>query len=324
MSEYDMALDCQADWASFWSSDAGNLMYVAIWEAVTEQREKAGERFTDDLAMRHSDELALLNTALLNGESYYWSSAMLDIIQEAARSIPTTWSLAREHLSSVSGFFYFSKEVKPGLKAISWNVATSNQDEEPDPERGQITVIHLPDESQGMPPDFNAVLLMSFLSNPVSGRPLPTITSWYVGESLQDWKIAAAKRAIRINADPSSFDLDYESLKLFAAMLSFLQQRIMVPTRVSVSRPAFKRIARTERMTESVVNVIKLRSIIRHSTAGEGEPVDWQCRWIVRGHWRDQWYPSLGKHQPIFISPFIKGPEDKPLKDAKKLFAVVR
>lgn len=26
MSEYDMALDCQIDWASFWSSDSGRSL----------------------------------------------------------------------------------------------------------------------------------------------------------------------------------------------------------------------------------------------------------------------------------------------------------
>jgi len=35
---------------------------------------------------------------------------------------------------------------------------------------------------------------------------------------------------------------------------------------------------------------------------------------MVRAHTRQQWYPSLSKHLPTLIGPYIKGPEDKPLK----------
>jgi len=29
--------------------------------------------------------------------------------------------------------------------------------------------------------------------------------------------------------------------------------------------------------------------------------------------WRNQWYPSLSQHRQKWISPYVKGPEDKPL-----------
>lgn len=49
---------------------------------------------------------------------------------------------------------------------------------------------------------------------------------------------------------------------------------------------------------------------------GRGNPgteVEWSHRWLVRGHWRQQWYASEGVHRAIYINPHIKGPEDKPL-----------
>lgn len=39
----------------------------------------------------------------------------------------------------------------------------------------------------------------------------------------------------------------------------------------------------------------------------------WRHQWIVRGHWRRQWYASRSTHEAIWIDPFIKGPDDKPL-----------
>lgn len=39
----------------------------------------------------------------------------------------------------------------------------------------------------------------------------------------------------------------------------------------------------------------------------------YRVRWMVRGHWRNQWYPSRGEHRPVWINPHIKGPADTPL-----------
>lgn len=35
--------------------------------------------------------------------------------------------------------------------------------------------------------------------------------------------------------------------------------------------------------------------------------------WMVRGHWRRQWYPSLLRHVPIWITDYIAGPDDAPI-----------
>ncbi|MDH6284062.1 hypothetical protein [Prescottella agglutinans] len=36
-------------------------------------------------------------------------------------------------------------------------------------------------------------------------------------------------------------------------------------------------------------------------------------RWVVRGHWRRQWYPSLQRHVPIWITDYIAGPDEAPI-----------
>jgi hypothetical protein len=42
--------------------------------------------------------------------------------------------------------------------------------------------------------------------------------------------------------------------------------------------------------------------------------VAWKHRWIVRGHHRAQWYPSIQAHRLVWIGPYMKGPADAPLK----------
>ena len=53
--------------------------------------------------------------------------------------------------------------------------------------------------------------------------------------------------------------------------------------------------------------------------------IDWNCQWLVASHWRNQYYPSTGEHHPKFIQPYLKGPEDKPLKKpVSTIFSVER
>lgn len=42
-------------------------------------------------------------------------------------------------------------------------------------------------------------------------------------------------------------------------------------------------------------------------------------RWVVRGHWRRQWYPSQNRHIPIWITEYIAGPQDMPIEYRDKV-----
>lgn len=62
------------------------------------------------------------------------------------------------------------------------------------------------------------------------------------------------------------------------------------------------------------VTVIRLRR--RGSRGDGGTTVNWTHRWVVRGHWRQQ--PCKNENgdwttRPVFIHPYIKGPDEAPL-----------
>jgi hypothetical protein len=40
----------------------------------------------------------------------------------------------------------------------------------------------------------------------------------------------------------------------------------------------------------------------------------YNCRWVVRGHWREQWLPSVKRHRRQWITTYVKGKPDKPLR----------
>lgn len=56
----------------------------------------------------------------------------------------------------------------------------------------------------------------------------------------------------------------------------------------------------------------------------ESEAITRTHRWVVRGHWRQQLYPSLNDHRAIWIHGYVKGPEDWPLVAGEKVNALLR
>ena len=43
-------------------------------------------------------------------------------------------------------------------------------------------------------------------------------------------------------------------------------------------------------------------------------------RWVVRGHWRNQWFPGTKSHRQTYIAPYLKGPEGAPLLTSPKVY----
>ena len=122
-------------------------------------------------------------------------------------------------------------------------------------------------------------------------------------------------------------DSNMAQAKIMIAACLMLEQRLLVAPLTPVPRSSRKRMAREGWPHVPLVQVIELRRREHKPSDSleEHQVVDWSCQWMVGSHWRSQWYPSKNLHQRILIGPYLKGPEDKPLKaPSTRLFAVVR
>jgi hypothetical protein len=114
-------------------------------------------------------------------------------------------------------------------------------------------------------------------------------------------------------------------LRLIATAWAFLEQRILVIAPQRASRALRRRLPIDLRETLIHTIILRRQQPMAAATVDNQGDVEWSWRWIVRGHWRDQWYPSIGHHRPIWILPYEKGPAEKPLKmPGVPLFAVTR
>lgn len=76
------------------------------------------------------------------------------------------------------------------------------------------------------------------------------------------------------------------------------------------------------------VRVVRLRGSIPQqradTSADAGTPSrQYQHRWLVRGFWRNTWYPSTGAHRPQWIEPYLKGPDGAPFKSKPEVVNLI-
>lgn len=75
-----------------------------------------------------------------------------------------------------------------------------------------------------------------------------------------------------------------------------------------------------------MVNVVLLRRVKHQSDPDhQGRRIEWQCRWIVQGHWRH--LPGVdenGESRRTWVRSYIKGPEGKPLRIGDTVYRLAR
>ena len=120
--------------------------------------------------------------------------------------------------------------------------------------------------------------------------------------------------------------------KLWGASAQWMRQRVLVRQRQHNPLPKNKKkkqriLKQIHKHTQQLpqIEVVQLRRTQPSTTTGTGETRStYNCRFIVHGFWRNQWYPSRGVHAPKWIDSYVKGPGDKPLKESLRVFSVTR
>lgn len=124
------------------------------------------------------------------------------------------------------------------------------------------------------------------------------------------------------DTDPIQYAL--LTYRQFIAFATFANSRIVTESKNPISRSERRRAQRKNVQLGGVKKIILRR--YHRVTQGiiEGASVEWSKRWIVTGHWRNQWFPSVQERRPVWIAPYVKGPDGKPLDDPMKIFEVSR
>lgn len=149
---------------------------------------------------------------------------------------------------------------------------------------------------------------------------LITTTQWLLWRTGQDDPVGYAKE--HDHADVGQYDGETIVRTVLASWV-LMQQEIAWTERTQPDRATRKRLKKAGQLSPIVI--VRLRKLVRAAEENEGsELVQWQHRWLVNGHWRQQWYPSAHEHRPLWITPYVKGPEGKPFLRKDRVIAWVR
>lgn len=123
------------------------------------------------------------------------------------------------------------------------------------------------------------------------------------------------------------------SLRYVHALWLLLNQTVTLTEKHDLDRSGRRRAAKKGLPTQ--VTVVSLRRAVRPNTPAHDSMIEWTHRWIVRGHWA---WRVCGRDHPqaqaapvkggigvrVWISPYQKGPDDKPLVVTDKVYTLER
>lgn len=224
---------------------------------------------------------ALLKSGLQTADCFSWSEEMWIAVSRASRTLPGDCRLPHVSLPSRSAWMYFGQEHDP-FDALFY---TPIQDTE-------------------------TMLIGLFRTDGNDIVPYLTFV-WGYDESLDELR-SGSRRTLNVE----QLEASHYAARFLICASAWLQQRIVTFSSGHIERHRRKQLAREYNTpVASDVKVIQLRRIESQPNEGpkDGEFVDWSCRWIVGGHWRNQLY-AHDERKLIYIMPFVKGPADKPLK----------
>lgn len=286
-SRYAQALEQQRRFARWLASPEGVRVFFA--------------QGTDAALMRQFYHAARLTLAA--ADPYHWVPEMCGLLTDVSAEMPP-WTLRREALPTDHGFCWFEEPlpIRPGsvpLAALSWGLTTTLTADPDPPERLVIT---------------------AYGCQPRSGTIANLVDmSWVLGETMGDDSFTQ---------ETDTHEQRRQTQRVFryaAAIFALVEQKILVAAPERVERAAARRLRKAGARRPPAILVVRLRRAVREGDDADGNPRAWTCRWIVRGHWRQQYYPSDRSHRPVFILPHIKGPDGLPLRaPVERVFAVVR
>jgi hypothetical protein len=137
------------------------------------------------------------------------------------------------------------------------------------------------------------------------------------------------------SGDPARYHLPHENDRtgtwarmLFAVFRLATQGNLADTTTVERAPRAERRRAERKGIPDRDVRVVRLRPALREArdaAAPAGAGREYRSRWVVRGHWRNQAY-GAGRQlrRPVWVAPYLKGPEGAPLLGGDRVNVIGR
>lgn len=283
---------------------------MAVYDVIDRKWEMYSLCLNADKTLELGTHLKLVTTVLpfhlRSAEPFYWESRICDLVVGAGPSL-TAWRPSPSDFLSPSGFNWFEKSIAlpeiPGsfpdrMTGFLWVID------------GDRVLLAASVSREGA----NGSVWGTLLSTPLDSDLLKSIPLTIPGDGGEEEVRDAKQRRADLQ------------VKYMAACVLFAKQRVATTKSCFIPRGVARRNRRFSG-DETEFQVVSLRRPENSPPPDRpGLPVDWQWQWMVRGHWRNQVCgEGRTERHPTWITPYIKGPDDKPFKPpSDRIFDVRR
>lgn len=248
-------------------------------------------------------------------ETYALDPEIYELIDAGAHSLPETAALHPTEVISPSGFVYLDRAVvipdlqgRPtALRAIAWTLTCLDRKIE-----GSEDLVRYYIAPDGRTPGGREPTnLLCFLYTSPKDTPEDSLHEEILHSDEPD-KLADL---VLLNFGLFDFNrpLVVDMERWLYTFFRFVQEPWMDTGAFTPNRQGIRRAQRAMVTKRPEVNVVRLRKSEHRHVRGTGDPVEWSHRWLVRGHWRNQWYAKEQRHAPKWVSAYVKGPDEAPL-----------
>lgn len=285
-------------------------LYVAHCDVLTEYGGTVGSV---------EDYVGAAGYILRNAPLHYVDRRFSHLVGAAASSMPPS-PLALHDLPTPCGLMYFSEPLLDGRsqKPAHWIALWDSFDNEDRTARDIGLIVH-------WMVDREAKWVRSGLAEAAQERRMNRdMEAWARRELFPQFcpslvcQVRFGETYSKDLADPPPGTPNW-MLRYLLATWHIQRQRLTTTRLVRPQRPAARRLTRAGDTSDHAVRVITLRSLDPQST-GAVASHEYHHQWIVRGHWRQQWYPTISDHRPVWIAPHLKGPDGAPLLGGERVY----
>lgn len=260
------------------------------------------------------DILRVERDTVREADTFYLESPIQNLLWDSMGTFPRDIKIGDVGFPYPRGFLVFAEPIKLGIVdrqvgrwlGFGWSATDT---------------ISAAPTYHGYHGPVGPVLYVSYYHENLSQGPCLLLAStqlWPYWDGLEAWDNTSLEPldGRDFHVAPAAMTGQHEFVMI---CLAWLTQRLVRIRSEEPSRAIRRDVQRRGwHITDPVVKRIILRTVESVSTTPSSKGgVDWTCQWIVRPHWRNQYYARERVNKPIWVPSYIKGPHDKPLKTSR-------
>ncbi len=258
--------------------------------------------------------------------TYYVADEMMDLVVAAGATVPST-PFEKDELPSPTGYVELSRPLIVAdaegknitTRSFSWQIEDTTFIDKDGAlsESTQALQVLFYSCTDDMKLDDGLLEMVKIAPEAWESMPWYHLCHWIPFEIGAEWATGLSDDEL-----PPGNVLSW--IAFVKTFFLLVDQEIATVTRTYPDRGTARRLQREGKPPEyGQIEVIALRHAhpVNENTAlPEEDGPEWSHRWVVSGHWRNQWYPKTKKNRPLWIQAYVKGPENKPFIAKDKVF----